>query len=143
MPFDCTWNSTGGFYTLDADPTITCLRDWRHAALAPVSFVVMIVYTIVSFRVLRAGGSLSNVEFSLTRFWRTTEDRFHPRHIHPLSPARVEYRVGAMICKLVLVLVALFFTTRPIVQGIVPVVAGFFLLLTSVLWPPFMPSSGE
>ena len=55
---------------------------------------------MISLRVLSSGGALSNVEFHPTRFWRRQEDKFQPKHVHPLSPARVQYvhRVKVDVC---------------------------------------------
>ena len=89
QPFDCTRHSDGT-WTLDAAPERTCWDSPGHWIHAAVALLVIGAYFILSMRVLTSGGALSNIEFHPMRFWRRSEDRFQPLHVHPLSPARVQ-----------------------------------------------------
>lgn len=87
-----------GVYRLDADTSRTCWNNAAHIVHCIAAVFAVSMYFIVSLRVLYSGGMLSNVEFRLMRFWRTTEDKFQPRHVHPLSVARVQCVTTHPLC---------------------------------------------
>ena len=60
-----------GLLVMKTSSDIVCLEA-AHLALATVSMAALIAYTVVVLRLIRVGGNLSSVEFSLRRYTMNT-----------------------------------------------------------------------
>lgn len=147
---DCTIDEATGRYWLDAlngtetapTPESTKLECFTAAHLtryAGPGFVLSVLFTVLSARLIRAGGELGNIEMALANPLACASDgRKVAAHEHALSACSLKHDMFSLFSKTVAVLASTYFGTRhPTVVAGVFVGVGLATLGVTLRFPPY------